>query len=185
MIPKSLGTATAYIKTDAAGIAHGCNVAIKKMQGFQKKLKSSGLATIKLGVVMAAPMAMATKVFASFDDQMRETQAVTGATGEAFERMTEQAKFLGRTTSFTARQVASATTELGRAGFAVKEIQAAVPAVLNLARATGTDLTEATTIASSTLRAFGLDAGEMTHICLLYTSPSPRDLSTSRMPSSA
>ena len=24
-----------------------------------------------------------------------------------------------------------------------------------------------------------------THICLLYTSPSPRDLSTSRMPSSA
>ena len=25
----------------------------------------------------------------------------------------------------------------------------------------------------------------MTHFCLLYTSPSPRDLSTSRMPSSA
>ena len=27
--------------------------------------------------------------------------------------------------------------------------------------------------------------GEITNICLLYTSPSPRDLSTSRMPSSA
>ena len=26
---------------------------------------------------------------------------------------------------------------------------------------------------------------DVTHICLLYTSPSPRDLSTSRMPSSA
>ena len=26
---------------------------------------------------------------------------------------------------------------------------------------------------------------EQSHICLLYTSPSPRDLSTSRMPSSA
>ena len=26
---------------------------------------------------------------------------------------------------------------------------------------------------------------ELSHICLLYTSPSPRDLSTSRMPSSA
>ena len=26
---------------------------------------------------------------------------------------------------------------------------------------------------------------EMDHACLLYTSPSPRDLSTSRMPSSA
>ena len=29
------------------------------------------------------------------------------------------------------------------------------------------------------------DAGDPVEICLLYTSPSPRDLSTSRMPSSA
>ena len=28
-------------------------------------------------------------------------------------------------------------------------------------------------------------AGELPNVCLLYTSPSPRDLSTSRMPSSA
>ena len=27
--------------------------------------------------------------------------------------------------------------------------------------------------------------GDLTQVCLLYTSPSPRDLSTSRMPSSA
>ena len=30
-----------------------------------------------------------------------------------------------------------------------------------------------------------IDVLENTYICLLYTSPSPRDLSTSRMPSSA
>ena len=30
-----------------------------------------------------------------------------------------------------------------------------------------------------------LDPGTMSPFCLLYTSPSPRDLSTSRMPSSA
>ena len=29
------------------------------------------------------------------------------------------------------------------------------------------------------------DYSTLTYICLLYTSPSPRDLSTSRMPSSA
>ena len=29
------------------------------------------------------------------------------------------------------------------------------------------------------------ELGEMYKLCLLYTSPSPRDLSTSRMPSSA
>ena len=30
-----------------------------------------------------------------------------------------------------------------------------------------------------------MDLAEQVEICLLYTSPSPRDLSTSRMPSSA
>ena len=30
-----------------------------------------------------------------------------------------------------------------------------------------------------------IQAGDVTRTCLLYTSPSPRDLSTSRMPSSA
>ena len=33
--------------------------------------------------------------------------------------------------------------------------------------------------------AFPGEAGELAKVCLLYTSPSPRDLSTSRMPSSA
>ena len=31
----------------------------------------------------------------------------------------------------------------------------------------------------------GIEIGDRAHDCLLYTSPSPRDLSTSRMPSSA
>ena len=31
----------------------------------------------------------------------------------------------------------------------------------------------------------GVVSEQKSHICLLYTSPSPRDLSTSRMPSSA
>ena len=34
-------------------------------------------------------------------------------------------------------------------------------------------------------RASGLPAADLSRFCLLYTSPSPRDLSTSRMPSSA
>ena len=32
---------------------------------------------------------------------------------------------------------------------------------------------------------YELQSGDIINVCLLYTSPSPRDLSTSRMPSSA
>ena len=39
--------------------------------------------------------------------------------------------------------------------------------------------------AASALLIWGEGSMEMPYTCLLYTSPSPRDLSTSRMPSSA
>ena len=38
---------------------------------------------------------------------------------------------------------------------------------------------------SDTLRVYNTGDEESVYSCLLYTSPSPRDLSTSRMPSSA
>jgi len=110
---------------------------------------------------MAAPLAFAAKTFSDFDDQMRAVKAVTDATAEAFAQLTEQAKELGRTTSFTAAQVAAAMLSLGRAGFIPAEIQAAVPGVLNLSRATGTELAESAEIAAGTLRAFRLEADEM------------------------
>ena len=46
-------------------------------------------------------------------------------------------------------------------------------------------LMRATATASLVLLHVILAIGPMARICLLYTSPSPRDLSTSRMPSSA
>ena len=42
-----------------------------------------------------------------------------------------------------------------------------------------------TLVSELTFGAGNITAKPRTHVCLLYTSPSPRDLSTSRMPSSA
>jgi TP901 family phage tail tape measure protein len=109
---------------------------------------------------------------------MRLTQAVTGATGAAFERLTAQAKYLGRTTSYTASQVASAMVELGRAGFTPAEIERAIAPLLNMARATGTDLAEAANIASGTLRAFNMDASEMTHVADVMTAAANKSAQT-------
>ena len=41
------------------------------------------------------------------------------------------------------------------------------------------------TVVFSIMRVVNFSHGEFYMLCLLYTSPSPRDLSTSRMPSSA
>jgi len=52
--------------------------------------------------------------------------------------------------------------------------------------ATNADLTlDGNAVAGVLIEVFGEDLTGVLGTCLLYTSPSPRDLSTSRMPSSA
>lgn len=139
----------------------------KSLAGMQRKLKAFGAAVQQIGanmartgLAMAAPMALATRIFAGFDDQMRMVKAVTGATGREFESLTELAKELGRSTSFTAGQVAAAMVELGRAGFSTKEIENSIGHILNLSKATGTELPRSAEIAANTLRAFGIEASQ-------------------------
>lgn len=119
---------------------------------------------------IATPVALATKTFAEFDDQMRLVQAVTGATGAQFEKLTEQAKELGRTTSWTAAEAAQGMISLGRAGFKSDEIEASIAGVMDLARATGMEIGPATDIASNALRAFRLEASEMTRVVDVLTA---------------
>ena len=144
---------------------------VRGLRGAQSRLKKFGQSATMIGrtmmassAVVAAPIAFATRTFMGFEDQMKSVQAVTGATADEFQRLYEQAKLLGRTTSFTAGQVGGGQLNLARAGFSPAEIEAAIPSVLNLARATGTDLSMAAEIAAGTLRAFSMEANEMTRV---------------------
>ena len=80
---------------------------------------------------------------------MRMVKAISGATEGEFKRLTDAAEKLGRETSYTDKEVAEGMTAMGRMGLKPDEILSAVPAVLSLARATGTELGEAAEIASS------------------------------------
>ena len=122
------------------------------------QLSSLGTRMTAFGAALTAPLALATRQFASFDDAIRATAAVSGATGAALQSLNDKARELGATTSFTAVQVANLMTELGRAGFRPDEIENMTGAVLDLARATGTDATLAAGIMAATLRQFGLGA---------------------------
>ena len=113
---------------------------------FQKKM-------LVYSPFLTAPVVSAVKVFSNFDDQMRLAGAVSGTTGKAFEQLTEKAKQLDRETSFTASEVASGMVSLGRMGFSSTEIENSIWAMMNLAKATGTDLASASDIASNTMRA--------------------------------
>ena len=113
-----------------------------------------------VGAAIAAPVGLAMRQFAQFDDAIRATAAVSQASGAELQKLNDKARELGATTSFTAVQVANLMTELGRAGFKPDEINAMTGAVLDLARATGTDAALSAGIMAATLRQFGLGATE-------------------------
>ena len=164
------GSAFIEITTNDSKAIKGLNNLKSRMQAIGASISAAGRGLLEFSAPAALPVAMAVKTYASFDDQMRLTQAVTKATGKDFDDLTLKAKALGRSTSFTAVEVASAMTALGRMGFSPDEIQKAIAATLNLSRATGTELAESADIAANSLRIFGLDASRMSSTSDILTA---------------
>ena len=104
------------------------------------------------------------KTFAKFEQQMAAVKAISGATEKEFDKLTKSAEDLGRTTVFTATQVAELQEEFARLGFTTPQILAAQEATLNLAAATGESLSSAAAIAGSSIKAFEMEATQVTRV---------------------
>ena len=155
------------------------------LNGLQKRIGQMGASLTNLGTRMATvgtalalPLGLAMRNFAQFDDAIRATAAVSQASASELQRLTEVARNLGATTSFTAVEVANLMTELGRAGFSPKEIENMTGAVLDLSRATGTDAALSAGIMAATLRQFGLGATEATRAADVLTATANKTFNT-------
>lgn len=100
------------------------------------------------------------KVVKDFEQSQADLASVLGVSKDAMATLTEQAKELGATTTFTASQVAELQKEFAKLGFTQTEIENVTEATLLLAEATGTDLARSAEVTGSTIRAFGLDSSE-------------------------
>lgn len=158
------GAAYVEVTAQTSKLQRGLASAQAQLQQFGRSCASIGKDMLMLTGAFAAPLAMAVKGFAAFDDQMRLAKAVTKATQAEFESMTQVAAKLGRETSFTAKQVADGMVALGRMGFSPKEVEDAIAPTLDLARATGTELREAADIAANSMRIFGIEAERMSDV---------------------
>lgn len=170
-------------KLGSFGVGAGLSGMFKSFNSLAKGITNAGHAVSGFGTRMAvmgtavtAPIGLAVRQFASFDDAIRATAAVTGSLGPegaaAFAMLNDKARELGASTSFTAIEVANLMTELGRAGFKPDEINAMTGAVLDMARATGTDATRSAGIMAATLRQFELGASDAARAAdiLTYTA---------------
>tara|TARA_R110000737_G_scaffold89_2_gene655 strand:+ start:11 stop:2557 length:2547 start_codon:yes stop_codon:yes gene_type:complete len=128
------------------------------MTGNFKKLGMSMSRAITLPLAIIGGLALKTAV--KFEASMAKVKAVSGATAGEFKSLTASAKELGRTTVFTASEVAGLQLEFAKLGFTASQINQVTEATLNLAQATGSDLAQAAEVAGATLGGFGLAASE-------------------------
>lgn len=104
---------------------------------------------------------VAGKTFMDFEQSMLKVKAISGATGEQFKMLEQDAKRLGSTTMFTASQVAGLQLELSKLGLTPEQINNSTESILQLAQATDSDLSQSATVAAKTMQAFGLQASDM------------------------
>ena len=150
----------------------GLKTTTQKLTAMGNALGDLGAKFGRLGIAMSLPFVAALAMFVPFSDQMKTVGAVSGTTAAELETLEKKAKDLGRTTSFTATQVAQMMTELGRAGFNPAQIDSMIASVLNLSRASGTEAALAAGIMAATIRQFSLDATDATRVAdvLTYTA---------------
>jgi TP901 family phage tail tape measure protein len=157
---KSIGTDLNNAKNAANGTNKATQQLNKSGLNLVNTFKSAAVAIMAAFAFRAIIGGLKSVVtsFKEFEAQMAAVKAISGATADEFERLEESARQYGRTTVFTAVQVAQLQEEFARLGFSTDEILAATGATLNLAAATGESLANSAQVAGSTLRAFGMDA---------------------------
>lgn len=115
------------------------------------------------GAAVAAIGGYAVKVGSDFEAGMSKVSAISGATGEDLDALTEKAKEMGAKTKFSATEAASAFEYMAMAGWKTEDMLDGIEGIMNLAAASGVDLATTSDIVTDALTAFGLSASDSGH----------------------
>jgi len=158
-------TISIIVAANIKGLEASLGKANKSIAGFASQAARVG-SMLSFGVTapLAAMGKQAFDTFSNFENAMMKVNTVTGATTEEFKMLTAEAKRLGATTQFTATQVADLQLVLGRKGFDPTAIKNMEQSILDLALATGEDLSLAAETVSTSINAFQLESSHATKV---------------------
>lgn len=150
--------------------ASKANVAVEKIAAAGGKLKDLGGKISNVGSNMTryvtTPIAGAgvaiTKVASDFEAQMSKVSAISSAYGDDLEKLRQTALDLSKNSKFSATEIAQAYEYMGMAGWDVNQILAGTPGILDLATASGEDLSAVSDIVTDGLTALGMSAEDTT-----------------------
>ena len=156
-----LGGSLKNTKGQAKGMSGAMGGLGSKLKHFAKHpavIAVAALALIGKGLMAAM------RVAEGFSKSMSKLSAISGATGDDLKALNQNAQDLGKSTQFTAAQVADAQTELAKMGFTTTGILNATSGALDLAVSSGVEMAEAAEIMAATMNGFGMSTSEATRI---------------------
>ena len=120
---------------------------------------------LQAGAIFGVSVSLADTVstYGAFEESMSNVKAISGATGEEFERLTAKAKEEGATTKFTAKDSADAFGYMAMAGWKTEDMLNGIDGIMSLAAASNEDLATTSDIVTDALTAFGLQASDSGH----------------------
>lgn len=148
------------------GSVHAQQIAAagEKMKDYGDKVTNAGRDMSKVSGVIAGVGAVAVKTTADFDSAMSNVQAISGATGDDFDKLRDKAIEMGSKTKFSASESAEAMTYMAMAGWKTEDMLVGIDGIMNAAAATGSDLATTSDIITDALTAFGMSAEDSTRM---------------------
>lgn len=171
----NVGSAMGYLDLDTSKFKSALGIAQKELKGFgdktlstEDRMKSLGNGLKSIGSTMSTHVtlplagigAASVATAATFEKSMSNVAALSGATGDDLQKLTDTAKHMGATTQFSATEAADALGYMALAGWDAEESTSALPGVLDLAASSGMGLAEASDLVTDYLSAFGESADQ-------------------------
>lgn len=151
----SAGTAVAILTLNSSSFTAGLKSAGQQLRTFadgnnnaQQRINALGGAMTTVGVSMVKSFtlpivgagAAAVKTAADFEEGMDKVSAISGATGEDLEKLSNKAKEMGAKTKFSATEASDALSYMAMAGWKTNDMLDGLEGIMNLAAASGEEL---------------------------------------------
>lgn len=171
----NLGSAVGYLLLDSSGFSRGFQSAMQDMKNFNAstsgvsdKMVAVGNAMQSMGGTLTTSVTLPLvglgkqilTTAMDFEKGMSAVEALTGANAKEMKELKDAAIEMGAATVYSAKDSADAMTYMGQAGWSASEIVEGLSGVMYAAAASGEDMARVSEIVTSTMSAFGIEAGK-------------------------
>lgn len=148
-----------------------CALAAEKLNAQKQAMESTGRASLLMGTLAAAGIAVAVKKYADFDQAMSNVAATGQDAKNNLVDLRQAALDAGAATVFSATEAANAIEVLLKANVSARDVlSGGLRGSLDLAAAGGLGVAEAAGIASTAMQQFKLRGEDMAHVADLLAA---------------